>query len=105
MNAPDDKENNSGGGAGSSEGGGMEGGGAGCCGGHQPDLVPGVDERDAGAARKAQVEGRGLYALFSCTNHACAPNAINAKGAADADALPVAGARSARAATAAARGP
>ena len=28
------------------------------------------------------VEGFGLYPTFSCTQHACAPNAVNAKGAA-----------------------
>lgn len=34
-----------------------------------------------GSGKKAPAaEGFGLYPLFSCTNHACAPNAVNAKG-------------------------
>ena len=40
------------------------------------------------APSAAAIEGFGLYSLFSCTNHSCRPNTVNAKGAAlDGDAM------------------
>ena len=35
-----------------------------------------------GAVASQLVEGFGVYPIFSCTNHSCSPNAVNAQGAA-----------------------
>ena len=42
----------------------------------------GKGARDRGN-KSWSVEGFGLYRTFSCTNHSCGPNAVNAKGARD----------------------